>query len=155
VAGTALGIASARHIQGHRFHSPQGFELQHADDYETALHDAYVIADFAKRQQKIADAIAARAAELAGRIAPDAELLEEVTALVEWPVVLDASFSKDFLDVPKEPLIVTMKDDQRYFPLEDENGQLLPRFIFVTNIESHDASQIIAGNERVVTPRLA
>ncbi|HAD49220.1 MAG TPA: glycine--tRNA ligase subunit beta, partial [Idiomarina sp.] len=90
-----------------------------------------------------------------GNVVNDDELVEEVSALVEWPVALHASFDKEFLSVPKEPLIVTMKDDQRYFPVEDKQGNLLPAFIFITNIESKDPQQIISGNEKVVRPRLA
>lgn len=155
VPGTILDVSSNTHIQGHRFHAPQGTTLKHADDYERALESVWVVGDFAKRRDIIVTGINKLAKELGGHVVQDAELVDEVTALVEWPVALSASFDKAFLSVPKEPLIVTMKDDQRYFPLEDEQGQLLPAFIFITNIESKDPSQIISGNEKVVRPRLA
>lgn len=155
IPGEVLGIASNNHLLGHRFHCPQGTQLTHADAYEETLEKAWVVADFAKRRARIEAGIADQANKAKGKVRTDNDLLDEVTALVEWPVVLTASFDKTFLDVPKEPLIVTMKDDQRYFPLEDDKGQLLPHFVFVTNIESKDAAQIVLGNERVVRPRLA
>ena len=155
IPGEVLGVASSNHLLGHRFHCPQGATLTSADDYEATLEGAYVLADFAKRRQRIVDGISAAAKAAKGVIREDNDLLDEVTALVEWPVALTASFDESFLDVPKEPLIVTMKDDQRYFPLEDSEGNLLSKFVFVTNIESKDPEQIISGNERVVRPRLA
>lgn len=155
IPGRVLGVASSNHLLGHRFHCPQGATLTHADSYEKTLEEAWVVADFAKRRQRIVDGITAAAKAANGTIRKDEALLDEVTALVEWPVALTASFDKAFLNVPKEPLIVTMKDDQRYFPLEDADGNLLPKFVFVTNIESKDPEQIISGNERVVRPRLA
>ncbi|MDN7135654.1 glycine--tRNA ligase subunit beta [Pseudidiomarina terrestris] len=155
IAGEVLGIASANKLLGHRFHCPQGTQLMHADEYEETLESAWVIADFAKRRARIEDGIRVQAQQAGGQVRADEALLDEVTALVEWPVALTASFDKGFLDVPKEPLIVTMKDDQRYFPLEDQQGQLLPHFVFITNIDSKDPEQVILGNERVVRPRLA
>ncbi|WP_369742972.1 glycine--tRNA ligase subunit beta [Pseudidiomarina sp. PP-1MA] len=155
IAGDVLGVASSNHLLGHRFHCPQGTSLSYAGDYEQALEQAWVIADFAKRRQRIVEAIATLAAELGGEVIQDDDLIDEVTALVEWPVALSAQFDEKFLAVPKEPLIVTMKDDQRYFPLHDKEGHLLPAFIFITNIESKDPQQIILGNEKVVRPRLA
>ncbi|MCK7460273.1 glycine--tRNA ligase subunit beta [Idiomarina aminovorans] len=150
-----LETKSARFIQGHRFHSAQGFELDHVDNYLTKLREAKVIADFEERINTIQSEIARLASELGGEVIQDDELVEEVAALVEWPVALTASFDQGFLAVPKEPLIVTMKDDQRYFPVEDGKGNLLSQFIFITNIESRDPQQIIKGNEKVVRPRLA
>ncbi|ASG66863.1 glycine--tRNA ligase subunit beta [Idiomarina piscisalsi] len=150
-----LETKSARFIQGHRFHSPEGFELDHVDNYLSKLREAKVIANFEERIDIIQSEVTRLANELGGRVIQDNDLIEEVAALVEWPVALTASFDKGFLDVPKEPLIVTMKDDQRYFPVEDNNGQLQPQFIFITNIESRDPQQIIHGNEKVIRPRLA
>lgn len=155
IPGTILDVSSNNHIQGHRFHAPQGTALKSADSYEAALESVWVVGDFAKRRDIIVSGIAKLAKELGGRVVEDLDLIDEVTALVEWPVALSASFDPAFLSVPKEPLIVTMKDDQRYFPLEDEHGNLLPAFIFITNIESKDPAQIISGNEKVVRPRLA
>lgn len=150
-----LETKSARFIQGHRFHSPQGFELDHVDNYLSKLLEAKVIANFEERINTIQSEVSRLASELGGQVIQDDELVEEVAALVEWPVALTASFDQGFLAVPKEPLIVTMKDDQRYFPVEDGKGNLLPQFIFITNIESRDPQQIIKGNEKVVRPRLA
>ncbi|KFZ30908.1 hypothetical protein IDSA_07480 [Pseudidiomarina salinarum] len=155
IAGEILGISSGSHLQGHRFHCPQGTNLEHADNYEQTMEKAWVIADFSRRRERIQKGIDQLAQELGGEVLADEALLDEVTALVEWPVALSASFDSNFLTVPKEPLIVTMKDDQRYFPLHDKNGDLLPSFIFITNIESKDPQQIILGNEKVVRPRLA
>ncbi|MGM0481043.1 MAG: glycine--tRNA ligase subunit beta [Pseudomonadota bacterium] len=150
-----MDTQSSRHILGHRFHSPQGFELDRADHYEELLRQHYVVADQKQRQASIETSVNQLAKELGGQVTPDPALYEEVSALVEWPVALQAKFDEGFLTVPKEALIVTMKDDQRYFPVETCEGELLPNFIFITNIESKDPSQIISGNEKVVRPRLA
>ncbi|TDP27578.1 glycyl-tRNA synthetase beta chain [Idiomarina aquatica] len=155
IEGELLETASSRHVSGHRFHSPAGFELQSADEYESLLEQHHVIADQQRRISIIQKEVARLAEQLGGNVVNDDELVEEVSALVEWPVALHASFDREFLSVPKEPLIVTMKDDQRYFPVEDKQGNLLPAFIFITNIESNDPQQIISGNEKVVRPRLA
>jgi glycyl-tRNA synthetase beta chain len=155
VSGNVLGIDSSRKVLGHRFHGEKHFELAHADDYLAALESHYVMADFAQRRAKIQRDVNATAdIENATADMNDA-LLDEVTALVEWPVILTASFDESFLAVPKESLIYTMKDDQKYFPLLDQQGQLKSRFVFVTNIESKDPAQIISGNEKVIRPRLA
>ncbi len=150
-----LDVQSGRHINAHRFHAPDGFDIQHADDYEAQLYKHHVIADQAKRMELIRSSINDLASQLGGKVESDEDLIEEVSALVEWPVALSASFDEQFLAVPKEALIVTMKDDQRYFPVEDAQGQLKPVFIFITNIDSKDPEQVIKGNERVVRPRLA
>lgn len=155
IDATILDTSSRRFIQGHRFHSPKGFELDHVDNYLDKLREAKVIANFDERIQLIQSEIERLATELGGTVTPDAALVEEVAALVEWPVALTASFDSGFLAVPKEALVVTMKDDQRYFPVENHQAELLPQFIFITNIESRDPQQIIKGNERVVRPRLA
>lgn len=155
IDGEVLGIKSERHIRGHRFHSSDPVELTHADDYLTALKEAYVIADFGQRREKIENELALSCKALDAQAAVNADLLDEVTALVEWPVVLTAQFDAKFLDVPKEALIYTMKDDQKYFPLLDADGNLLPTFAFVSNIESKDPNVIVQGNERVIRPRLA
>lgn len=152
---TALGLTSGRIIQGHRFHGQPTFELDHADNYATALETHYVIADFKARSDKVRESLEANAEKL-GLIADfNDDLLEEIASLVEWPVVLTASFDKTFLDVPKEALIYTMKDDQKYVPLLEDNGTLSNTFLFVSNIDSQDPSQVISGNEKVIRPRLA
>lgn len=155
VPATILGKEAGRVSYGHRFHAPALVEIKNADSYLSTLEQSYVIADFAKRKAMIAENVAAEAKALNGVALMDDALLEEVTSLVEWPVVLVGSFEERFLQVPAEPLISTMKDNQKYFPLVDNNGKLLNKFIFVANIDSKDPSQIIAGNEKVVRPRLS
>lgn len=156
IPATILGVQSDRVIRGHRFMGEQQFTIDNAEQYPQILMErGKVIADYATRK-----AIIKRDAELAaqkiGGIADMSEsLLEEVTSLVEWPVVLTAKFEEKFLAVPAEALVYTMKGDQKYFPVYDAAGKLLPNFIFVTNIESKDPQQIISGNEKVVRPRLA
>ncbi|WP_219012549.1 glycine--tRNA ligase subunit beta [Shewanella algae] len=156
VAGELLGVTSARTIRGHRFMGEASFELDHADNYLSSLKErGKVIADYQARMDIIKTDAEKAAAELGGRADIADELLEEVASLVEWPVVLTAAFEEKFLQVPAEALVYTMKGDQKYFPVFDGNSKLMPNFIFVTNIESKDPAQIIAGNEKVVRPRLA
>lgn len=156
VPGTVLGIDSARTIRGHRFMGEASFELDHADNYLSTLYErGKVIADYDKRKAIIKTDAEAAAVTLGGKADISDSLLEEVTSLVEWPVVLTAAFEEKFLAVPAEALVYTMKGDQKYFPVFDVTGKLMPHFIFVANIESKDPSQIIAGNEKVVRPRLA
>ncbi|MGS0676804.1 glycine--tRNA ligase subunit beta [Shewanella sp. 125m-1] len=156
VDGELLGIKSDRVIRGHRFMGESSFELDHADNYLIALKEkGKVLADYEARKAIIKAGAEAAAAKIGGVADLEDDLLEEVTSLVEWPVVLTASFEEKFLDVPAEALVYTMKGDQKYFPVFDNDGQLLPNFIFVTNIESKDPQQIISGNEKVVRPRLA
>jgi len=152
---TALGLASGRTIQGHRFHGEARFELDHADNYASALEAHYVVADFTARKDKVREQLQTAADALS--LTPDfnEDLLEEIASLVEWPVVMQASFEEGFLAVPKEALIYTMKDDQKYVPLLDSEGQLSNTFLFVSNIESQDPIQVISGNEKVIRPRLA
>ncbi|MBT1063837.1 glycine--tRNA ligase subunit beta [Bowmanella sp. Y26] len=155
IDGEVLGIRSSTTLSGHRFHHPAPLTLDHADNYLALLRGAYVLADFRERKEVIRQGLAQAASSEGAAIEPEESLLEEVTALVEWPVVLTASFEESFLQVPKEALIYTMKGDQKYFPLFTQNGELLPRFAFVTNIESKDPVQIVKGNEKVIRPRLA
>ena len=150
-----LGLASTNQLSGHRFHGEHRFTLNHANDYAKSLHKQYVIADYSQRMDIIAKGLEARASELGLTADYNASLLEEISSLVEWPVILDAQFENDFLDVPKEALIYTMKDDQKYVPLIDGDGELANRFLFVSNIESKDPKQVIQGNEKVIRPRLA
>ena len=152
---SVLGLTSNRVVQGHRFHGEGRFELDHADNYASALEQQYVLADFEARKDKVRQQLEDAAKNLSLKPDYDEELLEEIASLVEWPVVLQAGFDKGFLEVPKEALIYTMKDDQKYVPLLDSDGALSNTFLFVTNIESHDASQVISGNEKVIRPRLA
>ncbi|MEC6816648.1 glycine--tRNA ligase subunit beta [Photobacterium toruni] len=156
IEGTILGVASARTIRGHRFMGEAEFTIDNADQYPAILEErGKVMADYEARKAIIL-ADAKLAAEAVGGIADlDDELVEEVTSLVEWPVVLTASFEEEFLKVPSEALVYTMKGDQKYFPVYDAEGKLVPKFIFVSNIISNDPSQVISGNEKVVRPRLA
>lgn len=149
------GHHTGKQSRGHRYHAPDFFVIDHAEHYESLLAERFVVADFAKRQanivaqvQKLSDEIGATA------IVPD-ELLDEVTALVDYPVALRASFDEKFLSVPQEALISTMQADQKYFCLTDDNGKLKPNFIFISNIDSLDKSAVILGNEKVVRPRLS
>ena len=156
IPATILGIASARTIRGHRFMGEAEFTIDNADQYpQILLERGKVQADFEARKAQIKADAEAAAKKIGGHADLSESLLEEVASLVEWPVVLTAKFEEKFLAVPAEALVYTMKGDQKYFPVYDDAGKLLPNFIFVTNIESKDPSQIIAGNEKVVRPRLA
>ena len=159
---TILGQQADRITRGHRFmaqdkrialhYTNYPASLEH--NYETQLEMAYVVPDFAKRQKMIVDMVEALAAKQGGKALMPAALLDEVTALVEYPVPLVCSFEERFLHVPQEALISTMQDNQKYFCLVDAKGKLLPRFITVANIQSTDPKFIIEGNEKVVRPRL-
>lgn len=156
IDGELLGVKSDCTIRGHRFLGEAELTINHADEYESLLEDSgKVIADYERRKAIIKEQVEALAADENGVAAIDDDLLEEVTSLVEWPVTLAGSFEQKFLDVPSEALIYTMKDHQKYFPVLDKEGKLLPRFIFVSNIISRDPEQVIEGNEKVVRPRLA
>lgn len=153
--GETLGIKASNLVTGHRFHHHGLVSIDHADNYEKLMKDAYVMVDYDERKNIIKEQIDNAAAGLAGDALLDENLLDEVTALVEWPVTLVGSFDKEFLNVPPEPLIYSMKDHQKYFPVMDKQGNLLNQFIFVANIESKDPQQVIFGNEKVIRPRLA
>jgi len=156
IEGELLGVESSRTLRGHRFLGEAELTISHADEYETLLDvSGKVIADYERRKAIIREQVEALAAHENGIAAIDEGLLEEVTSLVEWPVTLVGSFEEKFLDVPSEALIYTMKDHQKYFPVLDKEGNLLPRFIFVSNIVSRDPAQVVEGNEKVVRPRLA
>jgi len=155
IEGEILGKQVSNQLQGHRFHHPEKISINHADDVFDVLKSAYVIADYEQRKAQIRAQIEDAAKAVNAVVAMDEDLLEEVTSLVEWPVTLTATFEEAFLDVPAEALIYTMKDDQKYFPLLDQDGKLLNKFLFVSNIESKDPSVVISGNEKVVRPRLA
>ena len=153
--GAILGVASARTIRGHRFLGEKEFEIQHADQYPQLLREkGSVVADFNERKAEILAKSQAKATVLGGVADIEESLLEEVTSLVEYPNVLAAKFEERFLAVPAEALVYTMKGDQKYFPIYDKDGKLLPHFIFVSNINPEDPTAIIEGNEKVVRPRL-
>src|SRR5699024_10921900 len=150
-----FGIQAGNHTYGHRFHHPDAITLSHADEYaQKLLAPGYVIADVDQRRQRIHEQLTTCAQALAGTALIDPALLDEVTALVEWPVALSGHFDERYLQLPREVLIATLQGHQRYFPVTVEN-QLLNAFITVANIESTDPAQVIAGNERVIHPRLA
>ncbi len=149
-----LAQKANRFSRGHRFHANHEVRISAPAMYAQELRAAYVIADVAERREQIAKRIDQLAAEQQGTAIVPPALLDEVSALVEWPVPLVCSFEERFLEVPQEALITTMQDNQKYFCLLDANGKLLPRFITVANVESKDPSQIISGNEKVVRPRL-
>jgi glycyl-tRNA synthetase beta chain len=154
---TALGLQAGNSTHGHRFEAPLSpVALAHADDYAATLaRDGAVIASFEARRADIARQLQAAAAALGAQPVDDEALLDEVTALVERPNVLTCSFEAEFLQVPQECLILTMKANQKYFPLLDAAGKLSNKFLVVSNVSPPDPSAVIGGNERVVRPRLA
>ena len=157
IPGEVLGLASAPVTRGHRFLSRGEIQLAHAREYESVLEgQGRVIASFAKRRALIEEQLTAYAQAHGVRLNERyGDLLDEVTALVEWPVVYAGSFDAEFLAVPQECLILTMQQHQKYFPLFDADGRLLNRFLIVSNMEVADPRAIINGNQRVVKPRLA
>lgn len=155
VPGTVLGVASRAETRGHRFMGAGAIRLAHADEYERRLvEEGMVIADFAARRAEIARQLAAAAAREQAALGEHAALLEEVTALVEHPTVYAGRFDPAFLQVPPECLILTMQQNQKYFPLFDAGGRLQPRFLIVSNLRVEDPQSIVGGNERVIRPRL-
>jgi glycyl-tRNA synthetase beta chain len=151
-----LDTDSGRTTRGHRFMAPQEITLASPADYETVLREkGKVIADFGERRTRIGAQVLAAAESLSGEALLSDSLLGEVTALVEWPSAVAGSFEPRFLELPREVLISTLQQHQRYFPLQGAGGKLLAHFITVSNIESHDPSKVRAGNERVVRPRLS
>ncbi|MFT4103951.1 MAG: glycine--tRNA ligase subunit beta, partial [Burkholderiaceae bacterium] len=159
VPATVLGLDAGRTTRGHRFQSSGELTLSHADDYaQTLERDGRVIAGFDERRARIDEALRATAASLDASLGDEsgvAPLLDEVTALVEWPAVYVGRFDAQFLQVPQECLILTMRTNQKYFPLFDAQGRLLPEFLIVSNMAVPDPRFIIDGNQRVVRPRLA
>ena len=151
----ALGLDAGRTTFGHRFHAPAPIELAHTSEYIERLGLASVMADIDARKNSITQAIADVAARHGGHAKVDPDLLEEVTALVEWPVPLVGQFEEAFLEVPQEALISTMESNQKYFPLLDSQGRLMNKFITIANLNSPHPEKVIAGNEKVVRPRLS
>jgi glycyl-tRNA synthetase beta chain len=150
-----LGLQSGRITSGHRFHSPKPISLKNAKGYEAKLRRAKVIVDFAKRREMIRLGAVEAAAQVGGSALIDAALLDEVTALVEWPVPVSGQFEQRFLSLPREVVIATVQDHQRYFAVQGPDGKLSGWFVTISNIESRDPSKVRAGNERVVRPRLS
>jgi len=150
-----LGIDSDRYTRGHRFHHPDKIAITTPASYaETLQQTGMVIADMAQRRASIQEQVSKAGTALGGQAHIEPALLDEVCALVEWPVAISGSFDERFLEVPAEALISSMQDHQKYFPVMDANGKLLPHFITVANIASKQPEQIRAGNERVIRPRL-
>ncbi|ENJ6169440.1 TPA: glycine--tRNA ligase subunit beta [Vibrio cholerae] len=156
IQGEILGVVSARTLRGHRFMGEAEFTIESAEQYPAILEErGKVIADYATRKAMIIEGSQQAAQQLGGIADLEDALVEEVTSLVEWPVVMTAKFEEKFLKVPAEALVYTMKGDQKYFPVYDASKKLLPNFIFVSNIESKEPRHIVEGNEKVVRPRLA
>jgi len=155
VPGKVLGLESGRRTRGHRFMGKSEIELAGADQYEPKLRDeGMVIVDFEKRKAEVDRQLQAEAKRLGGDLGEYQTLLDEVTALVEFPAVYAGGFDKVFMEVPQECLILTMRQNQKYFPLFDTGGKLLPKFLIVSNMKVADPKHIVSGNERVVRPRL-
>ena len=150
-----LGVAAGRMTRGHRFHARKPIALRSPAGYLAALEKGFVRADFEARRAGIRAAAVAAAEKEGGTALIDPAVLDEVTALTEWPVPLAGGFEPRFLELPPEVLVATMQDHQRYFPVRGPDGALMPRFVAVANLESKDPAQVRAGNERVVRPRLA
>ncbi|MCX9558281.1 glycine--tRNA ligase subunit beta [Vibrio cholerae] len=156
IQGEILGVKSDRIVRGHRFMGEPEFTIESAEQYPAILEErGKVIADYATRKAMIIEGSQQAAQQLGGIADLEDALVEEVTSLVEWPVVMTAKFEEKFLKVPAEALVYTMKGDQKYFPVYDASKKLLPNFIFVSNIESKEPRHIVEGNEKVVRPRLA
>lgn len=155
VDGTLLGIAAGRMSRGHRFMAPREIRIASPASYPAALERrGRVLADLGRRREAIRSQVTEAARSVGGEAVIAEALLDEVTALVEWPVALAGRFETRFLELPEEVPIATMQDQQRYFPVRGTDGRLLPWFVTVANIESTDPAQIVAGNERVIRPRL-
>jgi glycyl-tRNA synthetase beta chain len=155
VKGEVLGLSAGNTSRGHRFHANKDIIISAPADYQQAMRDAFVIVDYNERKELIRAQVKAKGEEVGGIANIDEDLLDEVTGLNEWPTALAGNFDEDFLRVPSEALISSMKEHQKYFHVEDVNGQLKPIFITLTNIESKDPRQVIEGNEKVIRPRLA
>jgi len=156
VPGEILGLPAGRMTRGHRFHAPKPVALRSPGVYLASLERrGYVVADFEDRRERIRAGVTAAAQDAGGLAVIDPAVLDEVTALVEWPVPIAGHFDPRYLELPPEVLVATLQDHQRYFPVRAPDGTLLPLFIAVANIQSRDPAQVRAGNERVVRPRLA
>ncbi len=156
VEGEILGVASGNTTKGHRFHHPETITIKQASSYADQLRDpGHVIADFNERRDEVRQQAEMAAKELGGVAQLDAALLDEVTALIELPIAVSGSFGEEFLDIPQECLISSMQDHQKYFPVVDADGKLLPYFITTSNIKSKNVAAVRQGNERVIRPRFA
>ncbi|MFP6846387.1 MAG: glycine--tRNA ligase subunit beta [Thalassolituus sp.] len=154
VDAEVLGLKAGNTSRGHRFHAPGEIVIEHPSEYQDKLRAAYVMASFSERGTLIKEQVTAEGKKLGGEAVISDDLLDEVTALNEWPVALAGSFDEDFLRVPPEALVSSMKEHQKYFHVM-KDGKLLPNFITIANIESKDPQQVISGNEKVIRPRLS
>ena len=156
VDATIMGIRTGRESRGHRYHSSGPIEIDKPGKYLEALEkQGYVIADFERRRDLVRDGATEAAERVGGNIVDGESLYDEVAALVEWPVPIVGAFDDEYLDLPREVVVSTLTGHQRYFPVADDAGGLLPYFVTVANLESKDPEQVIEGNERVIRPRLA
>ena len=151
-----LSVKAGRETYGHRFHAPDAITIPAASEYEVLLESSgKVVASFERRKQTVRAQIEQAALKLNGKAVIDDSLLEEVTAMVEWPIAVAGNFEQRFLDVPQEALISTMSTNQKYFHLLDDKARLMPHFITISNIESTNPSMVQEGNERVIRPRFS
>lgn len=156
IKAAVMGAEGGNTSRGHRFHSSGPIVISQPDDYPGVLEEkGYVVADFERRRAMVRDGVEAAAGDAGGHVVDGESLYDEVAALVEWPVPILGRFDETFLSLPREVIISTLTSHQRYFPVADDEGTLLPRFITVANLESKDPGQVREGNERVIRPRLA
>ncbi len=154
--GSVMGLDADNTSRGHRFHASGPITIPSPGDYlETLEKGGYVIADFERRREMVRNGVDAAAAEAGGVVVEGESLYDEVAALVEWPVPVLGSFDDEYLELPRETIVSTLTGHQRYFPVADKTGALLPKFVTVANLESKDPEQVRQGNERVIQPRLA
>ncbi|TGG91500.1 glycine--tRNA ligase subunit beta [Natronospirillum operosum] len=152
----AFGLTADNLSYGHRIHAPEAIAIRRPADYETVLRDqGWVLAGFEARRDYIRNHLSKAADEHGVQVVVEDDLLDEVTALNEWPVVLSGQFEQRFLDVPAEALVSSMQEHQKYFPARSDSGELVNRFFFVANLESRDPELVVSGNEKVIRPRLA
>lgn len=156
IDASIMGVSTGAESRGHRFVGNETVPIKKASDYLSTLEKhGSVIADFERRRALVVDGVTAEAEKVGGHVVDGDGLYDEVAALVEWPVPMTGSFDEDYLQLPREVVVSTLTGHQRYFPIEDKDGALLPHFITVANIESADPQQVETGNERVIRPRLA
>ena len=156
IAGDILGVTARNTTKGHRFHHPDTITIRAAATYAEQLRETgYVIAHFADRRDEVRQQAEASAQALGGSAHIEEALLDEVTALIEWPIAVSGSFDASYLAIPQECLISSMQDHQKYFPVVDNTGSLLPHFITISNIDSSNSDTVREGNERVINPRFS
>lgn len=156
IDASVLGVPAGNTTRGHRFHAPDAMTLTSPDEYLERLEkEGYVLADLEQRLENVRDQVIKSAAGRGGKPVGSEALYDEVAALVEWPVALVGEFDPRFLELPREVVVATLTSHQRYFPIEDDSGELMPAFVTAANIESVEPERVREGNERVILPRLA